>query len=64
MKEITKRTAEEITRDIVEYFKNNEEIYKDCMEELDGYNGYLGDSRYYIRKAHAHIPKRVSAACY
>ena len=47
MKETTKRTAEEITRDIVEYFKNNEEIYKDCMEELDGYNGYLGDSRYY-----------------
>ena len=47
MKETTKRTAEEITRDIVEYFKNNEEIYNNCIEELDGYNGYLGDNRYY-----------------
>lgn len=47
MKETTKRTAEEITRDIVKYFKNNEEIYNDCMEELDSYNGYLGDNRYY-----------------
>ena len=47
MKETTKRTAEETTADIIEYIKNNEEIYNDCMEELDGYNGYLGDNRYY-----------------
>ena len=47
MKETTKRTAEETTADIIEYLKNNEEIYNDCMEELDGYNGYLGDNRYY-----------------
>ena len=47
MKETTKRTAEETTGDIIEYLKNNEEIYNDCMEELDGYNGYLGDNRYY-----------------
>ena len=49
MKETAKRTRtpEEITADIIEYFKNNEEIYNDCMEELDGYNGYLGDNRYY-----------------
>lgn len=48
MKETTKRTAEETTADIIEYLKNNEEIYNDCMEELDGYNGYLGDNRYYL----------------
>ena len=50
MKETTKRTrtAEEITRDIIEYFTNNEEIYNDCMEELDAYNGYLNDNRYYL----------------
>ena len=48
MKETTKRTAEETTADIIEYLKNNEEIYNNCMEELDGYNGYLGDNRYYL----------------
>lgn len=48
MKEITKtRTLEEITADIIEYFKNNEDIFNDCMEELDSYNGYLSDDRYY-----------------
>lgn len=49
MKETTKRTrtAEEITADIIEYFKENGDIFTDCIEELDGYNGYLGDDRYY-----------------
>ena len=37
----------ETTKDIIEYFKNNEEIFNDCIEELDSYNGYLGDNRYY-----------------
>lgn len=44
----TTRTAEEITKEIIEYFKNNEEIFNDCIEELDNYNGYLGDNRYYF----------------
>ena len=48
MKETTKtRTPEEITADIIAYFENNEDIFNDCMEELDSYNGYLGDDRYY-----------------
>ena len=49
MTETTKRTrtAEEITVDIIAYFKNNEDVFNDCMEELDEYNGYLGDNRYY-----------------
>ena len=32
---------------IIEYFNDNEEIFNSCIEELDGYNGYLGDDRYY-----------------
>lgn len=48
MNETTKtRTPEEITADIIAYFKNNEDVFNDCMEELDSYNGYLGDDRYY-----------------
>ena len=48
MNETTKtRTPEEITADIIEYFENNEDIFNDCMEELDSYNGYLSDDRYY-----------------
>ena len=48
MKETTKtRTPEEITANIIEYFKNNEDVFNDCMKELDSYNGYLGDNRYY-----------------
>lgn len=48
MNETTKtRTPEEITAEIMEYFENNEDIFNDCMEELDSYNGYLGDDRYY-----------------
>lgn len=41
------RTAEAITADIIQYFKENEEVFNDCIEELDSYNGYLGDDRYY-----------------
>ena len=48
MNETTKtRTQEEITADIMEYFENNEDIFNDCIEELDSYNGYLGDYRYF-----------------
>ena len=45
--ETTKRTAEEVTADIIEFFKNNEDIYNEAIEELDSYNGYLGDDRYF-----------------
>lgn len=41
------RTKEMVIDDIIQYFKENEDIFNDCMEELDGYNGYLGDDRYY-----------------
>lgn len=45
--ETTKRTTEEITADIIAYFENNEDLFNDCIEELDSYNGYLGDDRYF-----------------
>lgn len=32
---------------IIAYFEENENIFNYCMEELDNYNGYLGDDRYY-----------------
>ena len=38
---------EKIIEKIIEYFKENEEIFNQCAEELDSYNGYLGDDRYY-----------------
>lgn len=35
------------TEKIIEYFENNEGVFNSCIEELDNYNGYLGDDRYY-----------------
>lgn len=32
---------------IIEFFKENDELFNQCIEELDAYNGYLGDDRYY-----------------
>ena len=42
-----KRTKKDIISDIIQYFKENEDVFNNCMEELDSYNGYLGDDRYY-----------------
>lgn len=33
---------------IITYFEENEDIFIECIEELDSYNGYLGDDRYYF----------------
>lgn len=32
---------------IIAFFNDNEEIFNACIEELDAYNGYLNDDRYY-----------------
>lgn len=32
---------------IIEYFNENENIFNQCIEELDSYNGYLNDNRCY-----------------
>ena len=41
------KTKETITAEIIAYFEENEDIFNACIEELDGYNGYLGDDRYF-----------------
>ena len=41
------RTAEKIKDEIIAYFYEHEDIYNAAVEELDAYNGYLGDDRYY-----------------
>lgn len=38
---------EELTKNIIEFFENNEDIFNECIEELDSWNGYLNDDRYY-----------------
>lgn len=35
------------TEKIIHFFNVNEEVFNQCVEELDNYNGYLGDDRYY-----------------
>ncbi len=32
---------------IIAFFENNMELFADCVEELDGYDGFLGDDRLY-----------------
>ena len=43
MKTTTTTTMEKI----IDFFGENEDIFNSCIEELDAYNGYLGDGRYY-----------------
>ena len=38
---------EQAINKIIKYFEENENTFNSCIEELDGYNGYLGDGRYY-----------------
>ena len=32
---------------LMELFENDVDLFNSTIEELDGYNGYLGDDRYY-----------------
>jgi hypothetical protein len=38
---------EKTIKKIIAYFEDNNEIFNECIAELDSYNGYLGDNRYY-----------------
>lgn len=38
---------ENTIKKIIAYFEENENTFNDCIEELDSYNGYLCDDRYY-----------------
>lgn len=40
-------TRKEVIEKIIEFFKDNDDVFSECIEELDDYNGYLGDNRYY-----------------
>lgn len=42
-----KRTKAEVIADIIEAFEEDEDVFNFCIEDLDSYNGYLGDDRYY-----------------
>lgn len=41
------RTREVIVKAIIDFLENNEDIFNDCIIELDDWNGYLGDDRMY-----------------
>lgn len=41
------KTKEMIIQEIIEYFNEHEDIFNNCIEELDNYDGCLGDDRYY-----------------
>lgn len=38
---------EKIIATAIAYFEENENDFNSCIEELDSYNGYLNDDRYY-----------------
>ena len=40
-------SREQIIRKIIVYFKENPEVFNEIIEELDSYNGYLEDDRWY-----------------
>ena len=42
------RTEKEIRQELKDLFEDNTELFNDTIEELDSYNGYLGDDRYYF----------------
>ena len=42
-----KVTIKEAYENIISYFEENEDTFNAAIEELDAYNGYLGDDRYY-----------------
>lgn len=41
------KTKETIITEIITYFEENEDVFNACIEELDGYSGYLSDDRYF-----------------
>lgn len=41
------RTEKEIRQELKDLFEEDEALFNETIEELDSYNGYLGDDRYY-----------------
>lgn len=42
------RTEKEIRQELEDLFKEDNTLFNETIEELDSYNGYLGDDRYYF----------------
>lgn len=38
---------EKLIERIIEIFKDDEDLFVECIEQLDAYNGYLGDDKIY-----------------
>lgn len=41
------RTKETIYSDIINFFEENTDVFDECIRQLDSWNGYLNDDRYY-----------------
>ena len=41
------RTKEAIYSDIINFFRENTDVFNECIGQLDSWNGYLNDDRYY-----------------
>ena len=41
------KTKQEVIDSIIEFFEDNDDVFISCIEDLDSYNGYLGDDRIY-----------------
>lgn len=44
------RTEKEIRQELKDLFEEDNALFNETIEELDSYNGYLGDDRYYFMK--------------
>jgi len=42
------RNTKEIKKDILQLFRDDEELFDSAIEDLDRWNGYLGGDRYYL----------------
>lgn len=42
-----RRERAAVVADILSYLEDNTDVLSACVEQLDSYNGYLGDDRYY-----------------
>lgn len=42
------RTEKEIRQELKDLFEEDDTLFNETIEELDSYNGYLGDDRYYL----------------
>lgn len=42
------RTEKEIRQELKDLFEEDNTLFNEAIEELDSYNGYLGDDRYYF----------------